>query len=46
MQVQNRKTKIGLTHYSPYPLKTSENKTKGFLTFPGGIDMEHWAKMS
>ena len=21
-------------------------KTKGFLTFSGGIEMEHWAKMS
>ena len=21
------------------------HKTFGFLTFPGGIEMEHWAKM-
>ena len=26
-----------------YPLKTSENK--GFLTFSGGIEKEHWSKM-
>ena len=41
--------KVSFIHFSPlfhfYTLKTSKNQ-KGFLTFPGGIEMEHWAKMS
>ena len=41
--------KVSFIHFSPlfhfYTLKTSKNQ-KGFLTFPGGVEMEHWAKMS
>ena len=37
-----------LTHFSPvfqFYTRWKSQKTKGFLTFSGGIEMEHWAKM-
>ena len=36
------------THFSPmfqFSTTRKSQKTKGFLTFSGGIRMEHWAKM-
>ena len=37
-----------LTHFSPvshFYTKWKRQKTKGFLTFSGGIEMWHWTKM-
>ena len=36
-----------LTHFSPmfhFCIPWKRQKTEGFLTFSGGIEMEHWAK--
>ena len=39
---------VFLTHFSPvlhFYIPWKSQKTKGFLMFSGGIDMDHWAKM-
>ena len=37
-----------LTHFSPvshFYTRSKRQKTKGFMTFSGGIEMWHWTKM-
>ena len=44
----NLMQKFLLTHFSPvshFYTPWKRQKTKGFLTFSGGIEMWHWAKM-
>ena len=48
IRMQTYEVQIYLTHFSPvshfYALRKRQ-KTKGFLTFSGGIEVRHWNKM-
>ena len=40
--------KHGKTHFClmfPFYIPWKYQKTKGFLVFPGGVQLEHWAEM-
>ena len=45
---ENAIFELKLTHFTQCSISKpiwKRHKTKGFLTFSGGIEMEHWAKM-